>query len=142
MSFKDFTELPVWQKASNLSIQMYHITKGFPDDEKDAMTKDLRHAATNTTNHLAEGYGTYDRPDKTRYYKLSRANAYRIINIIMTASKLSFINDVHYNELMEGYQRVVEELDSLIKSLENKNRPPQQQQQRPPYRKRYDYNNE
>ncbi len=140
MSFKDFTELPVWQKASDLSLQLYHITKGFPDDEKEGMSKDLRHAASNTTNHLAEGYGTYDRPDKTRYYKLSRANAYRIINIIMIANKLNFLNEVHYNELMEGYQRVVEELDSLIKSLENKNKP--QQPQRQNFRKRYDYNNE
>jgi four helix bundle protein len=139
MSFKDFTELPVWQKASDLLEQIYHITKGFPDEEKDGMAKDLRYAANNTTNHLAEGYGTYDRPDKTRYYKLSRANAYRIINIIMMANKLSFLNEMHYNDLMEGYQRVVEELDSLIKSLENKNKP---QQQRYNPRRKHDYNSE
>ena len=120
MSFKDFTELPVWQKASDLLIQMYHITKGFPDEEKDGMSKDLRYAANNTTNHIAEGYGTYDKPDKTRYYKLSRANAYRIINIIMAANKLNYLNEMHYTELMDGYKRVVDELDSLIKSLEVK----------------------
>lgn len=120
MSFKDFTELPVWQKSSDLLIQMYHITKGFPDEEKDGMSKDLRYAANNTTNHIAEGYGTYDKPDKTRYYKLSRANAYRIINIIMAANKLNYLNEMHYTELMDGYKRVVDELDSLIKSLEVK----------------------
>jgi four helix bundle protein len=124
MSFKDFTELPVWQKSSELLVQIYHITKGFPDDERDGMSKDLRYAANNTTNHIAEGYGTYDKPDKARYYKLSRANAYRIINLIMASSKLTYINDMHYSELMEGYQQVVAELDSLIKSIESK-KPPQ-----------------
>jgi four helix bundle protein len=139
MSFKDFTELPVWQKSSELLFKMYHITKGFPDDEQDGMSKDLRYAANNTTNHIAEGYGTYDRPDKTKYYKLSRANAYRIINLVMAAYKLNFLNEGHYTELMDGYKRVVEELDSLIKSLEIKK--PMQQQHRPPEnRKRYDYN--
>ena len=140
MSFKDFTELPVWQKSSDLLVQMYHITKGFPDDEKDGMSKDLRHAANNTTNHIAEGYGTYDKPEKTKYYKLSRSNAYRIINMIMAANDLSYLNEMHYNELMDGYKRVVDELDSLIKSIEVKK--PQQQRYQQNQRRNYNSYNE
>ena len=123
MSFKDFTELPVWQKSSDLLIQVLHITKGFPDDERAGFTSDFRKSAGNISRYISEGYGTYEKPEKVRYYKNARANTYDVVNMLIVAQKMSFLNDMHYDELMEGYKRVVDELDSLIKSLETKNKP-------------------
>jgi len=40
--YNDFRDMPVWQKAFNLLIQIYKIIKLFPTDERFALTDDLK----------------------------------------------------------------------------------------------------
>ena len=69
--FNDFRDMPVWQKAFALLIDIYKIIKQFPADERFALTDDLKRAANSVVHNLAEGYGRYEARDKTRFYKIS-----------------------------------------------------------------------
>jgi hypothetical protein len=103
MAFKDFTEMTVWQKAFALLVKIYSITKTFPQEEK-----------------FAEGFGRFEKRDKTRFYKISRGSAYEIISQIMASYALRFINNTNEkNALILSYRYVIGELDSLIKTIEN-----------------------
>jgi len=60
---KNFKELKVWQKAYQLCLYVYRITKDFPAEEKFCLTSQLRRAAVSIPFNISEGYGKRTTPD-------------------------------------------------------------------------------
>lgn len=121
MAYKDFTDMSVWQKAFKLLLKVYKITKKFPGEEKFGMISDMRRASNSVVHNISEGFGRYERLDKSRFYKISRGSSYELISQVMASYALGFIrNREEETSLIQGYKEVIEELDSLIKSVENK----------------------
>lgn len=57
MAYKEFTEMSIWQKAYDLVMKIYIITKDYPSDEKYGLVSDMRRAANSISNNIAEGFG-------------------------------------------------------------------------------------
>ena len=70
MAYKNFTEMAVWQKAFKLLLKVYEVTKAYPKEEKYGLVSDIRRAANLVTNNISEGFGRYERLDKTGFYKI------------------------------------------------------------------------
>jgi four helix bundle protein len=120
MPYKDFTEMTVWQKAFNLVMVIYQLTGSFPKDEKFNLISDMRRAANSVSNNIAEGFGRYEKRDKTRFYKISRGSCYELMNQTMISCALNYVVEKEKEEIIKGYRTVIEELDSMIKSIETK----------------------
>lgn len=56
MPIKDFRELKVWQKAHQLVLEIYKITKTFPADERFGLITQMRRAAVSIPANIAEGF--------------------------------------------------------------------------------------
>ena len=93
MAYKDFTEMPVWQKVFALLLKVYEFTKTYPTEEKYGLVSDMRRAANSVTNNISEGFGRYERLDKTRFYKISGGSCYELINQSMASQALGFLPD-------------------------------------------------
>jgi len=93
MSYKDFTEMPVWKNAFSLMLKVYKETKKFPSSERFGFVSDMRRAAQSVTNNISEGFGRYGKLDKTRSYKISRASCYELINQTLGSQELNYINE-------------------------------------------------
>lgn len=57
MRTKSFKDLIVWQKAYQLVIEIYKLTKNFPKDEVYGLTQQMRRCAVSIPSNIAEGYG-------------------------------------------------------------------------------------
>ena len=110
--------MPVWQKAFALLLKVYEVAKTYPTEEKYGLVSDMRRAANSVTNNISEGFGRYERLDKTRFYKISRGSCYELINQSMASQALGFLPDKNKNGLINGYHDVITGLDSMIKSIE------------------------
>jgi len=53
-SFKD---LVVWQRAAQMSLEIYKLTSSFPASERFGLTNQLRRAFVSVASNIAEGYG-------------------------------------------------------------------------------------
>lgn len=120
MSFKDFTSIPIWQKGLALLKIVYQITDTFPKEEKFGMVSDMRRSANSVLHNIAEGFGRYERKDKTRFYKISRGSAYEIISQSLASLALSYLSEEVKDILFNGYKEIIEEEDKLIKSIEDR----------------------
>ncbi|NOY38328.1 MAG: four helix bundle protein [Chlorobi bacterium] len=119
MAYKDFRDMPVWQKAFKLLLKVYDVTKAYPKEEKYGLVSDMRRAANSVTNNISEGFGRYEKLDKTRFYKISRGSCYELINQSLASQALGFITENDKDELIDGYRDVIGGLDPMIKSIEN-----------------------
>ena len=65
----DFQQLNVWQKAHQLVLEMYELTKKFSKDEKAELAALMRGAATKVPIKIAEGFMRRGPKDKADSYK-------------------------------------------------------------------------
>jgi four helix bundle protein len=52
---RGFRELLVWQKATDLVVDVYKTTRAFPSDERFGLTSQMRRAAVSIVANIAEG---------------------------------------------------------------------------------------
>jgi four helix bundle protein len=52
---RNFKELSVWQKAYQLCLEIYRLTKRFPKEEIYNLTSQIRRAAVSVPSNIAEG---------------------------------------------------------------------------------------
>lgn len=51
-----FEDLIVWQKAHQISLEIYKITKNFPNEERFGLIPQMRRAAVSVPANIAEGF--------------------------------------------------------------------------------------
>jgi four helix bundle protein len=117
MGMQTFRDLKVWQKAHQLVLEIYKITKSFPADEKFGLTIQLRRSAASIATNIVEGFKR--RSDKEYSYFLNIADAsleetkYHII----LAHDLHYISERDFNALEESCNEVGRMLCGLQKSI-------------------------
>jgi four helix bundle protein len=121
---KNYKDLKVWQRAYQLCLEIYKITKGFPDEEKYGLTSQLRRAAVSVPSNIAEGYGRKTTPEYIQFLYIAYGSICEIGTQILLAGDLGYIESVKLEMLHEGVGEVERMLKALIKSLENKHSTP------------------
>ena len=112
--------MTVWQRAFDMVLAVYKLTNSYPSDEKYNLISDMRRAANSVSNNIAEGFGRYERLDKTRFYKISRGSCYELINQILISEALKYVEKNEVEIVISNYKTVIEELDMMIKTIENR----------------------
>lgn len=56
MNTKGYKDLIVYQKAFNLAMKIFHISKRFPKEEKYSLTDQIRRSSRSVVSSLAESY--------------------------------------------------------------------------------------
>ncbi len=85
-----FKNLEVWQRAIQLTVQVYGFTSSFPDSERFGLTNQLRRAAVSVASNIAEGYGRVSRGEYIQFLGHARGSAYEIETQLTIAKELGF----------------------------------------------------
>lgn len=117
---KNFYDLKVWQKAHNVSLDIYKISKKFPKDEKFGLVSQIRRASFSVTSNIAEGFGRYHYKDKIKFYHQARGSSMEVQSQLLLGRDLNYINKKTVEELFFKLQGVNKGLNGLISSI-NKN---------------------
>ena len=68
MEYKSFEEMPVWQKAMELAVEIFNITENLPKKEDYGLTSQLRSSGLSVSGNISEGFGRKHTNDKLRFY--------------------------------------------------------------------------
>ena len=118
---KSFKDLLVWQKAINLSVEVYNITKKFPRNELFGLTSQIRRASNSIALNIAEGYGRNTKKSFILYLRHSLGSLNEVESSLYLAVALSFIIE---SDAEAAFAKIKEEgkmLNSLISSLSKSN---------------------
>lgn len=72
---QDFRQLKAWQKAHQLTLKVYEMTRGFPKEEVYALTCQMRRACVSIPANIAEGCGRAGGRDFARFLQIAIASA-------------------------------------------------------------------
>ena len=117
MQINHFTELLVYQKASNLAAQVFVISRNWPMGERYSLTDQIRRAARSVGANIAEAWG------KRRYEahfisKLTDADGenHEVEHWLLTARRDGSLTESEFVALLEQKREVGRMVGSLIQN--------------------------
>lgn len=117
MAYKHFTEMPVWQRAHEVVLLVYKLTRAFPESEKYGLVSQMRRAAISITSNIAEGFGRHTSRDKVRFYRNARGSCYEVESQAYAARDLDYLNPTSFAKLSRAVGDVVFDLNKIMKTL-------------------------
>jgi four helix bundle protein len=112
-----FKRLRVWQKAYDLTLQVYRLTKMLPKEEMYSLTSQLRRAAASVAANISEGYERNHRKEYVQFLYIAKGSLGELETYLCLAKDLGYIADEHYSSVETLRIDTVKLLTGLIKSL-------------------------
>lgn len=114
---KDFRQLKVWEKAHQLALSVYKVTKGFPKEELYGLTSQIRRAGMSIPTNIAEGCGRNTDPEFARFLQIAMGPASETEYQLILAHDLEFLTKDTYEKLHTDVEEVKRMLASLLKTI-------------------------
>jgi four helix bundle protein len=118
MKMKKVDELDVFKLSHSLTLEIYEITKSFPDEEKFGLISQMRKAGYSIPMNLVEGSHRLSSKEYRQFIGIARGSAGEMKYQLLLAKDLNYISNDEYSNLMSKYERVSQMLTKLAQSLE------------------------
>ena len=112
-ALKSFKELIVRQKAYKLVLQIYKLTRNFPQFELYGLGQQLRRAAVSIPSNIAEGYSRKHKAEYTQFLSI----AYASLSELETQYMLSI--DLGYVKQSRDIEELVKEVGAMLYRILN-----------------------
>jgi four helix bundle protein len=114
---KDFKELKVWEKAHQLTLEVYKATQTFPRDELYGLTSQIRRSCASIPANIAEGCGRSGDTELARFLQIAMGSASELEYHILLARDLGILEALAHERLTNDVGEVKRMLASFIKIL-------------------------
>lgn len=81
------TRLPIFQASKSFTLECYRISKLLPQEERFAMTQQIRRAALSVHLNIAEGCSRKSSTERKRFYEIARGSLIEIDTALDIAIK-------------------------------------------------------
>jgi four helix bundle protein len=118
---QDFRKLRVWQKAHQLSLDIYKATKRFPKDEIYGLTSQIRRATVSIGANIAEGSGKDSNIEFKRFLSIAMGSSSERENHLLLARDLEYLDKTEYDRFQADLVEVRKMLNVFIQKLRTNN---------------------
>jgi four helix bundle protein len=116
MTIHNFRELVAWQKAMQLTKEVYVLTKNFPSIEQYGLVSQIQRAVVSIPSNIAEGAGRPTQKELVHFLSFSLGSAYELETELLLARELDYISE----EQSKQINAEVVEVQKLVYSLMKK----------------------
>ncbi|MDP3793835.1 MAG: four helix bundle protein [Candidatus Uhrbacteria bacterium] len=113
-SYKD---LIVWQKAMDLVVLIYGLTKSFPEEEKYSLTNQMRRCVVSIPSNIAEGRRRGSQKDYRQFLIIAYGSGAELETQIEIADRLGFGKGVEKIKAKDLLTEVMKMLNKMISLL-------------------------
>jgi four helix bundle protein len=114
-----YKELIVWQKAFNVAVDIYSVTKKFPKEEIFGITSQIRRSAVSISSNIAEGSMRGSRKEYAQFLRISLGSCAELESQILLSEKVGLINMEDYTTITSQRTEVIKMLNVILKKLNN-----------------------
>ena len=114
---RDFKNLKVWEKSHHLTLDVYKITRGFPQEERFGLTSQVRRSAASVPANIAEGCGRHSTAELARFCDIASGSASETHYHFVLAHDLGYLTHEVFLKLEQQTNEVKRMLNSFTKTL-------------------------
>ena len=93
-------ELKIWNKAIDLTVDVYKATASFPSDERFGLISQSRRSAVSIPSNIAEGAGRNSNKEFSNFLGISNGSSYELQTQLVISNRLSLMDDNTLNNLL------------------------------------------
>src|SRR6266404_3144306 len=119
MAIKNFKDIFVWQKAHELALLVYQLTKKYPKDELYGLVSQSRRAVVSVPSNLVEGFKRFGNQEDLHFCNIAHASLEELRYQLLLAKDLGYITQQEFQEV----ENLAEETEKLMHLwIKNKNK--------------------
>jgi len=112
-----FTELKVWLRSHELTLEAYRVTAGFPSAERFGLISQLRRAAASIPTNIAEGSERESNQEYARFLNSAEGSLAETEYLVMLSRDLGFLARDSADELLKEITEIARMLNALKKRV-------------------------
>ena len=113
---KSYKDLLVWQRAVDISVEVYAISASFPKEEVFGLPNQIRRATNSISLNIAEGYSRNSAKAYLNFLNIAQGSLFELESGIILAERLQFAES---ESLIKLFNLITEE-SKMLRSLMNK----------------------
>jgi four helix bundle protein len=114
---RGFRTLKAWQKAYELTLEIYRLTKKFPKEETYGLTSQLQRAAVSAPANIAEGYERNHRKEYLQFLYIAKGSLGEVETYLLLAKDLGYLSPGVFGSVSGMREDASRLVKGLIKSL-------------------------
>ncbi len=99
---RSYRDLKVWQRAIDLSIEIYKLKRSFPKDELYGLVSQMRRASVSVPSNIADGQGRQSLGDFKRFINIAIGSLAELHTQLLIACRLAYIDREAFGKLEGG----------------------------------------
>jgi four helix bundle protein len=113
-------ELKIWNKAIDLTVNVYKATANFPSDERFGLTSQSRRSAVSIPSNIAEGAGRNSNKEFNNFLGIANGSSYELQTQLVISNKLNLLSNDLLDDLLKQIDEVQKMTFAFQKTLLNK----------------------
>lgn len=114
---RNFRDLDVWKMGKEIVLDIYKVSKKFPQEEIYGMVNQMRRAAVSIPSNISEGFNRYHNKEYRQFLYVALGSCGELETQVEIASVLGYVNQEDVNSLLEKLDHESRMLRNLIKKL-------------------------
>ncbi|ERM81968.1 30S ribosomal protein S23 [Rhodonellum psychrophilum GCM71 = DSM 17998] len=112
-----YKDLKVWQKAIQLSVDIYQITGRFPKEERFGLVSQMNRASVSIPSNIAEGAGRNGPKDFNNFLGIALGSCFELDTQLVISNKLNYLSDQEFEKFELELEHIQNMIVKLKKSL-------------------------
>lgn len=117
---QNFKDLIVWQKAMELVEEVYKLVGFLPNDEKYALSDQIRRSAVSVPSNIAEGRGRSSEKEFVYFLNIANGSAYELETQLIICERLGYLKKEQLTYAIELCDEICRMLNVMIRKLKIK----------------------
>ena len=122
MKSSNYKEFKVWQKAMDLTVEVYKLVKLLPKEETYALSDQMRRAVVSIPSNIAEGQGRNSDKEFIQFLSIARGSLWELETQIEICLRIGYIDQ----SLATNIYNLIEEISKMLNALSNSLKPQNQ----------------
>lgn len=122
MKSSNYKELKVWQKAMDLTVEVYKLVKLLPKEETYALSDLMRRAVVSIPSNIAEGQGRNSDKEFIQFLSIARGSLWELETQIEICLRIGYIDQ----NLTTTIYNLIAEISKMLNALSNSLKPQNQ----------------
>ena len=106
-----------WQKAMDLTVVIYDITKSFPNDEKFGLISQIRRSSSSIATNIAEGQGRRSSKEFQHFLTNARGSLLELDTHLELSSRIGYLSKEQHSNLRNKTDEVSRILNGLLNAI-------------------------
>ena len=117
MGVMSFRELTVWQKAMDLTIEIYRLVKKLPREELYDLSSQMRRAAVSIPSNIAEGQSRKSSKEFANFLSIAQGSKAELETQLLICNRLNYLTEDDTASTMKLLAEIGKMITAIIPKL-------------------------